>query len=249
MLRAYLIDDEELAIRRLSRMLEDTGKVEIAGMSTDPVAALDTFNGDVLFLDIEMPGMNGFEFLSALNQQPLVIFTTAYSQYALKAFEVHSIDYLLKPVEPQQLERALNKLARIHGGSEPRPDMRDLLNRLSSALKVTDYPSRLASKLGERVEFIELARVTHVFAKDKLTFAATETKDYIVDQTIAELEQKLDPKQFVRIHRATMVNVNYVHELYSWFGGRMLLRLKDAKKTELQVARDRVRILRERLSV
>jgi two-component system, LytTR family, response regulator len=240
MLRAYLIDDEELALKRLSRMLAATGRVEVIGMSTDPATA--EFEGDVLFLDIEMPGMNGFEYLATLHRQPLVIFTTAYSQYALQAFDVNSIDYLLKPVDPAKLDRALTKLERIAGGSEPRPDLQVILRRLTSS-----YPTRLASRTGDRVEFVEVDRVTHFYAKDKLTFAATNTKDYCLDQSIVELEQRLDPKRFVRIHRSTMVNVDYVLELYTWFGGRMLLRLKDEKKTELQVARDRVKVLKERL--
>jgi two-component system, LytTR family, response regulator len=244
MLRAYLIDDEELALKRLSRMLTATGRVEIAGMSTDPVDALERFNGDVLFLDIEMPGMNGFEFLQALGKEPLVVFTTAYSRYALQAFEVNSIDYLLKPIEPQHLERALNKLDRLKAGTDPRPDLHDLLRRLTS-----NYPDRLSSRTGERVEFIDLARVSYIYAKDKLTFAATAAKDFCIDQTIVELEHKLDPKKFLRIHRSTMVNVDFVQELYTWFGGRMLLRLKDEKKTELQVARDRVKVLKERMGL
>jgi two-component system, LytTR family, response regulator len=244
MLRAYLIDDEELALKRLSRMLTATGRVEIAGMATDPVDALERFNGDVLFLDIEMPGMNGFEFLQALGKEPLVVFTTAYSRYALQAFEVNSIDYLLKPIEPQHLERALNKLDRLKAGTDPRPDLHDLLRRLTS-----NYPDRLSSRTGERVEFIDLARVSYIYAKDKLTFAATAAKDFCIDQTIVELEHKLDPKKFLRIHRSTMVNVDFVQELYTWFGGRMLLRLKDEKKTELQVARDRVKVLKERMGL
>src|SRR3954447_22059832 len=142
MLRAYLIDDEELALKRLSRMLAATGRVEVTGSSTDPVEALNCFIGDVLFLDIEMPGMNGFEFLQALDKEPLVIFTTAYSEYARKAFEVISVDYLLKPIEPRHLERALNKLERIRGGAEPRPDLNDLVRRLTTALH---YPDRLSS--------------------------------------------------------------------------------------------------------
>ena len=251
MFRAYLIDDEELALARLGRMLTATGRVTIAGMATDPVAALNDFRGDVLFLDIEMPGMNGFQFLQALPHQPLVVFTTAYSQYALQAFDVNSIDYLLKPITPEHLERALNKLERVLGGAEPRPDLQDLLGRLTSALTpaVPDYPNRLASRTGEKVEFVELSRITHIYAKDKLTFASTASKDYCLDQTIVELEQKLNPKKFVRIHRSTIVNVDYVHELYLWFAGRMLLRLKDEKKTELQVARDRVNTLKERLGL
>ena len=253
-LKAFLVDDEQLALRRLARLLEQTGRVEIAGRSSDPVdaiAQLRAITVDVLFLDIQMPGMSGFEMLSQLPSEPLVIFTTAYHQYALQAFEVNSVGYLLKPVETQQLERALNKLDRIRGGSEPRPELGALLQQISSALqaRTPDYPDRLASRLGERVEFIELERVTHLFAKDKLTYAATAAKDYCLDLTISELESKLDPKKFVRIHRSTIVNASYVHELYSWFAGRMLLRLKDEKKTELTVARDRVKALKEHLGI
>jgi two-component system LytT family response regulator len=119
-LRAYLVDDEPLAIERLRRLLASAGGLRIAGSATDPAAALDFLNResiDVLFLDIQMPGMNGFELLSRLNEQPFVIFTTAYDEYALKAFEVNSIDYLLKPIEPEQLARALKKLDRLR----PRP--------------------------------------------------------------------------------------------------------------------------------
>ncbi len=253
-MKAYLVDDEELAIRRLRRMLEETGRVTVVGSATDPADALEEIRGavfDVLFLDIQMPGMTGFELLRQLDFEPLVVFTTAYDQYALQAFAVNSIDYLLKPVEPAHLERALSKLERIRGGAEPRPEVHDLVRRLTSALQHTtpEYPKRLASKLGERLEFIELSAVTHLYAKDKLTFAATRAKDYCLDQTIAELEDRLDPRRFVRIHRSTIVNVAFVHELYSWFAGRMLLRLKDEKSTELTVARDRVKVLKERLGV
>ena len=254
LLRAFLVDDEQLALKRLARLLEQSGRVEIAGRSSDPVDAIAQLRSlavDVLFLDIQMPGMSGFEMLSQLPEQPIVIFTTAYHQYALQAFEVNSIGYLLKPVETQQLERALNKLDRIRGGSEPRPELGALLQQISSVLqnRVPEYPERIASRLGERVEFIELDRVTHLFAKDKLTYAATATKDHCLDWTISELEAKLDPKKFVRIHRSTIVNASYVHELYSWFAGRMLLRLKDEKKTELTVARDRVKVLKEHLGI
>ena len=99
------------------------------------------------------------------------------------------------------------------------------------------------------MEFIELSRVTHLYAEEKLTFAATSSKSYIVDFTIAELEAKLDPRRFVRIHRSTMVNVAFVQELYSCFGGKMLMRLKDEAKTELAVARERVKELKDRLGI
>ena len=114
-LRAYLVDDEPLALKRLGRLLEESGRVEVIGSCTDPVEALSELGcnpPDLLFLDIEMPGMSGFELLARLIPQPMVIFTTAYDQYALRAFEDHSIDYLLKPIERVRLARALEKVER-----------------------------------------------------------------------------------------------------------------------------------------
>jgi two-component system LytT family response regulator len=250
MMQAFVLDDEPLAVRRLSRMLVDTGRVEIAGTGSDPVDAVEWLSAnkvDVLFLDIQMPGMDGFEALSMLNPQPLVVFTTAYDQYALQAFEVNSIDYLLKPIEERHLLRALDKIERLRAGSIPQ----DLASQLASVLQSRQpaYPERIASRLGERIQFLDLDQVTHFFARDKLTYAATKTKNYAVGYTISDLEQKLNPKQFCRIHRSTLLNLAYVLELDAWFEGRVLARLKDEKRTELQVSRDRVQELKKRLGV
>ncbi len=253
MTRAFLVDDEDLALRRLSRLLSETGKIEVVGTSNDPVDAiawLSSNDVDVVFLDIEMPGMNGFEMLGMLDPQPTVIFTTAYNQYALKAFEVNSVDYLMKPVDREQLTRTLRKLERL-GVGEARPDAVELMRKLSQALaqrETPTYPDRIAtSRVGEKTQYVELARVTHFFAEDKLTYAATKTKNYLVDHTITELESNLDPRKFFRIHRATVVNLGWIQETDSWFGGGALVRLKDEKATELAVARDRVRALKEKL--
>jgi two-component system, LytTR family, response regulator len=257
LLRAYLVDDEPLALKRLSRLLAATGRVEVAGSETDPETALVFLSNqqvDLLFLDIQMPGMNGFELLSKLSSQPPVVFTTAYDQYALKAFEVNSIDYLLKPIEPEQLDRAIAKIGRLRQ-SVPQPDLQAqfqaMAQQLAAAFKDRrpQYLSLVPSRVGERIQLLEPARITHFFADQKLTFAATAAKNYVVDFTISDLEQKLDPESFIRIHRATIVNLAYVHELDSWFVGRMVVRLKDEKRTELVVARDRVRVLKERLGL
>jgi DNA-binding LytR/AlgR family response regulator len=101
--------------------------------------------------------------------------------------------------------------------------------------------------MGERVVFVDLSKITHFYAKDKLTYAATASKDYAVDVSISELEEKLDPAVFIRIHRATLLNVHYVEEVSAWFGGGLVVRLKDGKRTELQIARDRVREVKDRL--
>ena len=251
MIRAFVVDDEALAVKRLTRMLEETGRVEIAGTSTDPVDALAAIGGyapDVLFLDIQMPGMTGFEMLSLLDPQPLVVFTTAYDQYALQAFEVNSIDYLLKPVEERHLARALDKLDRLRSTSAPPPDWKSVLAQISIAMGAP-APTRIASRLGERIHILDLSKVTHFFAQDPLTYAATDGKHYVIDYSVAELEQKFDPRQFCRIHRSTLLNLAWVRELDAWFGGRILVRLKDSKATELQVARDRVAELKKKLGI
>lgn len=239
----------------MKRLLEETGKAEVVGSSTDPVealAAVQTVEFDVLFLDIQMPGLTGFEFLARLTGvDPLIVFTTAYDQYALRAFEVNSVDYLVKPVETEQLARALRKVERMLGESAARPPVADLVAQIAAALtsKKEEYPSRISSRIGDKTEVIELRHVTHIFAEEKFTFAVARGKQYILDSTIAQLEAKLDPKRFVRIHRSTIVNLDWVQEMYSLFAGKMLVRLKDDPKTELTVARERVKELRESLGI
>ena len=249
MIRAFILDDERLAVQRLTRLVEATGRVEIVGSSTDSEAALaflNTHRVDVLFLDIQMPGLTGFELLEKLETDPLVIFTTAYDEYALNAFAVNSIDYLLKPIEPDRLDRALDKLERIAG--QPRPDVRALARELAAQLAPGRRVERLASRVGERTTILDVARISHFYSKDKLTFAVVNGRDHVIDDTLAHLETRLDPRRFVRIHRATIVNTALVQELYPGVDG-MLVRLKDDPKTELSVARDRVRDLKERLGI
>ena len=259
-IRAYLVDDERLALERLSRLLANMEEVTIAGTACDPAEALRFLSGDaarsvdVLFLDIQMPGMTGFELLSRLPEQPLVIFTTAYDEYALRAFEVNSIDYLLKPIEPEQLERALRKLERLRPAKsawQQSSELPQLLHELAASLRGDrhDYPRRIASRVGERITFLDLDGITHFQAQDKLTYAIASGRQHNVDQTIAELEQRLDPARFFRIHRAVLVNMDWIQEVNSRFADRVVITLKDARHTQLPVARDRVRSLKSRLGL
>jgi two-component system LytT family response regulator len=255
MLRAYLLDDEPLALDRLARMLAEDGRVEIVGQCSDSLAALEAIHGlkpDLLFLDIQMPELDGFGVLARLHPQPLVIFATAFDQFALQAFETNGVAYLLKPIAPAKLRAAIDKVLRIQGGQERLPNVDGLLEQLARRLQPSEqaqYPQRVSSRIGDRVEFIDLSLVTHFFAEDKLTYAATASKNYIVDLTISELEAKLDPKHFVRIHRSSLVNLTFVQELFSYFGGKWILRLRDSAKTELTVAKERARDLREKLGL
>ena len=257
-LRAYLVDDEPLAIERLKRLLANADGLRVAGSATDPAQALDFLNSqsiDVLFLDIQMPVLNGFDLLSRLNEQPFVIFTTAYDEYALKAFEVNSIDYLLKPIEPEQLARALKKLDRLRPSAKPdwqrNPELPALLKELAASLRGerATYPRRIASRVGERISFLDLDAVTHFVAQDKLTYAVANGRRHSVDQTVTELERRLDPEKFLRVHRAALVNVDWILEVNSWFAGKVVVSLKDAQHTQIAVARDRVRALKIRLGI
>lgn len=260
-LRAYLVDDEPLAIERLTRLLSKFEGLAVEGSATDPAEALAHLAGtggssvDVLFLDIQMPGMNGFELLSRLPEQPFVIFTTAFDQYALRAFEVNSIDYLLKPVDAEQLERAIRKLERLRPATksdwQQRPELPALLHELAATLRGErpDYPRRIATRVGERITFLDLDSVTHFTAQDKLTYAVVNGRQHCVDQTITELESRLDPARFLRIHRGILLNADWIHELNAWFAGKLVVTLKDAQRTQLTVARDRVRALKARLGI
>jgi two-component system LytT family response regulator len=249
MIRAYIVDDERLAVQRLTRLLQATKRVEVIGDTIDPEGALEFLRAntvDVLFLDIQMPGLTGFELLERLDRDVTVVFTTAYDRYAIDAFGVNSVDYLLKPIEPERLDRALDKLERFAG--QARPDIRALARELAAELAPNRRLERIASRVGERTTVLDVARISHFSSKDKLTFGVVNGHEHVVDYTLTELEARLDARRFARIHRATIVNVSFVQELYPGIDG-VLVRLKDDKKTELSVARDRVRDLKERLGI
>jgi len=252
-LRAYLVDDEPLALERLHRLLERTQRVNVVGTAVEPeeaVKALTLDPPDVCFLDIHMPRLSGFELLARLPSQPAVVFTTAYDRYALQAFAVNTVDYLLKPVTSECLERSLTKLERLRSvGVAAQPDLQSTIMQLTRSLREStpEYPERMASRLGDRIWFLELHRVTHFYAEDKLTHAVCEGKPYCLDHTIAELERTLNPRKFLRIHRSTIVNVAWIREVALLPGGSLSVRLKDGRDTELTVARDRAGEFRRRL--
>jgi two-component system LytT family response regulator len=250
-IRAFLIDDEPLALDRLARMLAATGRVEVVGRATDPRRGLEQAGAgsvDVLFLDIHMPGLSGFEVVKRLPVGPLVVFTTAYDQHAVQAFEANALDYLLKPIERARLDRTLDRIANRRAAAAG-GEVRDALERLARQLKPPAFLDRLASRVGDRVHLVTVDQVTHVFARARATYAATAAGEHMLDATLADLERRLDPGSFLRIHRATLVNLAWVGELHADFGGRLVLRLRDARRTELVVSRDRVRPLKERLGL
>jgi two-component system LytT family response regulator len=250
-LRAFLIDDEPLALRRLARMLQATGRVEIVGQATDPVkglAQLADEAADVLFLDIHMPGLTGFQLLERLPAGPAVVFTTAHDAHAVRAFEVNAADYLLKPVERARLEATLDRL-RERRGRAGEPELGATLQRLAEHLRGANFLTHVASRTRERVQLVPVEEVTHLVARHRATYAVTAGGEHMLDMTLLELERRLDPARFFRIHRAMLVNLSYVSELRADADGHLTICLKAPARAELPVSRDRARALKERLGV
>jgi len=248
-LRAFLIDDEPLALKRLGRMLQATGRVDVVGQATDPAKGLEqlaTENVDVLFLDIHMPGMTGFQVVERIPAGPAVVFTTAHDKHAVQAFEVNAADYLLKPVERARLEATLERLASRHG-QPAEGDLRAALSRLAEHLRGGAYLDHVASKTRDRVQLIAVTEVTHLVARQRATYAVTASGEHMLDMTLLELERRLDPAHFFRIHRAMLVNLACVAELRPDEDGHLMICLKGPARAELPVSRDRVRALKERL--
>jgi two-component system LytT family response regulator len=241
--KVFLVDDEPLALRRLARMLE--GRVEIVGQSTDPVgavAAIARANVDLVFLDISMPELDGFGVAAQLPPSVMVVFTTAHDEHALRAFEVNAIDYLLKPIRDDDLGRALDKLERLRAQPDAGAQLAAAMARI--ALAGPRAPERIASRLGDKIQLVELERITHFVAEDKLTYAHAGGKSYVVDHSISELEER--HAGFVRIHRATLVRLDAIVELHAAPDGT---RVRLADGTEVAVARERVRSLKDRLGL
>jgi two-component system LytT family response regulator len=239
---AFVVDDEPLAVKRLVRLLKKSGRVEVTGTATDPseaIRALQASPVEVLFLDIHMPEIDGFALLERLDPAPLVVFTTAHDEHALRAFQVLAIDYLLKPIDQAQLDRALDKLDRVAGGPPP-------LTELIDMMRAPRAPQRIASRLGDRVTLLDLEEVSHFHSSDRLTYAASGGKDHVVDETLASLERRLDPATFVRIHRGVLVNLRFVVELRGDGAGLVVVLRGDL---QLPVSRDRVRPLKDRLGI
>jgi two-component system LytT family response regulator len=258
-LRAYVVDDEAGALKQVVQSLKATGRVDVvgtAGGAETALAEIPALGVEALFLDIHMPGMNGFELLERLTTsvppaaRPLVVFVTAYDAHALEAFDASAIDYLLKPVKRERLERTLDRLdrRRSDAGGAGTQDVLEKLARHYLSSQPPVYAERISVDLGQqRSQLVEVAKVTHFVAQGKATLAVTAAGRHLVDHALGALEERLDPRQFVRIHRSAIVNMSWVGEVQPDLGGRLLVRLKDAARTELQVARERARAFKERL--
>ncbi|MEQ8469995.1 MAG: response regulator [Marinoscillum sp.] len=237
-MRTLIVDDERLARKELMTLLEPHKKIEIIGEATDVDDALEKINKlnpDLIFLDIQMPGKTGFDLLESLETVPEVIFTTAYDEFALKAFEVNALDYLLKPIQPERLEEAIAKLRIQDSTSKP------------SEKRTLGKEDQVFVKDGDKCWFVKLADV-RLFESDgnyiKVYFAGNKP---MIHKSLNALDERLDDRTFFRASRKHIINLGWVENIDTWFNGGLLVQLKGGEKIE--VSRRQAARFKEKMSL
>jgi two-component system LytT family response regulator len=242
-----VIDDEPLARQRLKRLLKVHENILIigeAGNGAEGLQQIQDLNPDLIFLDIEMPVYNGFEMLSRLTDPPKVIFTTAYDQYAVKAFEEESVDYLLKPIEQERLAKAVNKLK-----SKQDPAYVIPLELLMKQLNRKKEIKSLTVKTGDRIILVKLHELVFIDAEDKYVFLNTiDGKRHLTDFTLSSLQEKL-PEEFVRISRSMIIHTELIKEIRKSFNGTFFFLMSDAQGSKLNSSRSYGSALKERFDL
>jgi len=283
-IKALVVDDEQLAREELCYLLEQAGGITVvaqAANGVDALALIAEHAPDLVFLDVQMPGLNGFEVArQVLERQEAgnegegeadddedkapeargaeIVFVTAFDQYAIDAFQVDAVDYLLKPVDPERLDQAVQRARRRIGARQsPRPDdgrgertlanaeLERLVKRIAQG---QGRRERLAVKVGERFFLVDAGEVIFATLADEVvtwaTTGFTGTSNY---RTLDDLQAQLDPETFWRVHRAYLVNINKIKEIVPWFSRNYILKMSDAKSTEIPVSRSQTKRLREYL--
>jgi two-component system LytT family response regulator len=230
MIKAIIIDDERLARNELKKLLLDFPEIEViaeAANASEGVEKIDSLNPDLIFLDIQMPGKTGFDMLSELERAPNVIFTTAYDEYALKAFEVNALDYLLKPVEPKRLADALQKL-QVEEDKEPISDHNISVNR-----SILNEHDQVFVKDGERCWFVKLSDIRLFESVGNYAKVYFGPNKPLILKSLNALEERLDEKVFFRANRKHIVNLRLIEKIEPYFNGGLLLEMKGGEKIEV----------------
>ena len=261
-LRTVVVDDEQLARDELCFLLGDLDGIEVVGVATNGIEALQVIeqhSPDVVMLDVQMPGLTGFEVARRLLRAGIeaqFVFVTAFDQHAIEAFEVNAVDYLLKPVETGRLHTAVERVRRrlqaerppAHAQKRPRPENGELDRLLQLLAERQERRDQLAIRVGERFLLIHADEMVHASVEDDVitvvTTSLSGTSNY---RTLDELQARLDPSVFWRVHRSHLVNINRIKEIVPWFSRNYILKMKDAKGSEIPVSRSQTKRLREYL--
>ena len=247
------MDDERLARRELRRLLAEHPGIRIvgeAGNAAEAREALAELSPDLLFLDVQMPGETGFDLLASLDAVPAVVFTTAYDEYALRAFEVSALDYLVKPIEPERLartvERLLQEASRVPGAADPSIQPSNASDPAPDGGTLGPH-HRVFLKDGDRCWFVELGRIRLFESEDNYTRVHFDDEKPLILRSLSELEAKLDPASFFRANRSQIVGLQHIHSVHPWFGDRLMLEVRGGH--EVVLSRRRAQEFRQRMSV
>lgn len=243
---ALIVDDEPLARRRIRAMLEEkySSEIEIleeASSGEQAVEKIRDYAPDVVFLDIQMPDMDAFEVLNSLDKDdvPLIIFTTAYDNFALRAFEENTVDYILKPVSSERLDVAIDKLRKFFPEVEEVSDNGLTWEKLRNLVEMNEsYLTRIQVRIGDRILFVKVDDVIRFHSEEKYTVVYTVNNQFIINTPLVELEKKLNPRKFVRVHRSNMVSMDHVAEFRRSENGKLVAIMDDINRTQLLVSRN-----------
>lgn len=243
-LRTLIVDDEAPARERLRRLLGNNNLVELIGEAEDGIKAVELIeeeSPDLVLLDIQMPGLDGFGVIRTVRKPPLIIFVTAYDEYAIKAFEANALDYLLKPFTRVRLERAVEK---AHQELSKRADFSAKLDALLQTLRVQPrHLDRIAVRKGSKIFVINVSEIDWFGAEGGLILIHAGEEKYVTNYALEELESRLNPDTFFRAHRSAIVNLTKIKEIIPWFAGGHKIRLTTG--AEVDLSRNQVKELRK----
>lgn len=248
MIRTLIVDDEKLARERLHSFLRNMKDVEVIGQARNGVEAIKMIeeeSPDLVFLDVQMPGTDGFGVLKAVSKQFQLIFATAYDEYAIKAFEVQATDYLLKPISRARLEEAVRRARTRLETNEPATDFKAVLKMLEE--RERHYVDQLPVHKGRQILIVPVEEVYWFEVEYRLVYAHTAGDRFMTNFTLKELEERLNPEVFFRAHKSRLVNLKRVKAIVPWFGGRFKLVMRNPESSEVELSRAQARILRRQM--
>ena len=248
-MKVFIVEDEQPAVTRLTKMLlELYPSIQITGQADSIKKAVDYFNNhkddQLIFMDIHLADGSSFEIFNQTNIEAPVIFTTAYDQYALQAFKVNSIDYLLKPIDETELAKAIQKHEKLQGKKAETPT--DQMLKLLKDLNSLSHKDRIMIKRGQQLGFLKIDQIACFFAEGKFSYAVdTQYNKFILDNTLSTLENELSPRLFFRINRNLIVHIDAISKVHSWAGNRLQVELKGETRVDTVVSRERVTAFKE----
>ena len=227
-----VVDDEKLARELLMEFLEPFEEIEViaeCGRGTEAVEKINSLKPDLIFLDVQMPGMDGFGVLEEIDHVPYVIFTTAYDKYALQAFENNAVDYILKPLDEDRFKQAINRARQRIKSEKSATNIEELLRTVQGEDAREKYSSHLFVQKSEKLLNLDVRDIMHLEASGDYTVLSTKSDQFLSSSGIGKLEEKLDPEVFIRIHRSTIINLNYLKEIEKHFNGGLIVKMENGK--------------------